>query len=129
MAFNLRPFGNIIASLMYGDLFSVLRLGVSTDAYGATIPDSREVVLEDIAGKFSLTDVDGPADTNEISIPILKRVILHTSLDNNIKAGDYIYGLRKDLASGINQVIEGICGEPNRFDTHQEIPIQVEGNN
>lgn len=129
MAFNLRPFGNIIESLMYGDEVSVLRLTTATDKYGATIPDVREPIYEEIKCKFSFKNIDGPADANEVNIPVLKRVELFLNLDYNIVAGDYITGYRIDQGSGISQLIEGICGEPNRFDTHQEIPIQISGEN
>lgn len=129
MAFNLKPFGNIIESLMYNDKISVLRLTESTDQYGATIPDSREEVYADIPAKFSFSSVDGAADANEVNIPILKKVIVHVSLDYEIFAGDVISGYRKDSDSGIEQLIEGICGQPNRFETHQEIPLEIKDTN
>jgi len=129
MGFNLRPFGDILSNLLYNDIIYVLRLTSSENEYGATIPDVREVIYEDVKSKFSFSSIDGPADANEANIPILKRVNIHVSLDYDIVAGDYIFGYRKDQASGIEQLISGICGEPNRFDTHQEIPIQLNEEN
>lgn len=129
MAFNLRPFGKVLNTFMYGDTCTITRLKQGEDQYGATIPDKREEVYKDIACKFSFSEKDDPNDSNGTYMPVLKQVIVFTDLDHNIIAGDEITGYRKDLESGIEQLIEGICGEPNRFDTHQEIPIEIKGEN
>lgn len=129
MAVNLRPFGKVLSNYMYGDTCTISRLKQTTDEYGASKPDSREEVFKDIACKFSFVEKDNPSDSNDTYMPVLKQVVLFTELDHNILPGDYISGYRVDSASGIKQLVEGICGEPNRFDTHQEIPIQVEEEN
>ena len=129
MAVNLRPFGKVLSNYMYGDTCTISRLKQTTDEYGASKPDGREEVFKDIACKFSFVEKDNPSDSNDTYMPVLKQVVLFTELDHNILPGDYISGYRVDSASGIKQLVEGICGEPNRFDTHQEIPIQVEEEN
>lgn len=129
MAFNLRPFGKLLNILMYDDTCTISRLKQDTDEYGASKPNAREEVYIDIKCKFSFNQKDNPSDSNDAYMPVLKQVILFTDLDHNILAGDFISGYKKDEASGINQLIEGICGEPNRYDTHQEIPIQLEKEN
>lgn len=129
MAFNLRPFGKILNVYMYDDTCTISRLKQGTDEYGATKPDSREEVLKNIKCKFSFNEKDNPSDSNDSYMPVLKQVVVFTDLDHNILAGDFISGYKKDETSGINQLIKGICGEPNRFDTHQEIPIQIEEEN
>lgn len=129
MAVNLRPFGKVLSNYMYGDTCTISRLKQTTDEYGASKPDNREEVFKDIACKFSFVEKDNPSDSNDTYMPVLKQVVLFTELDHNILPGDYISGYRVDSASGIKQLVEGICGEPNRFDTHQEIPIQVEEEN
>lgn len=129
MAFNLRPFGKILNVFMYDDTCTITRLKQGTDEYGASKPDMREVIFDNIACKFSFNEKDNPSDSNDSYMPVLKQVIVFTDLDHNILAGDLISGYKKDEASGIKQLIEGICGEPNRFDTHQEIPIQIEEEN
>lgn len=129
MAVNLRPFGKVLSNYMYGDICTITRLKQTTDEYGASKPDIREEVFKDIACKFSFVEKDNPSDSNDTYMPVLKQVVLFTELDHNILPGDYISGYRLDSTSGIKQLVEGICGEPNRFDTHQEIPIQVEEEN
>ena len=126
MAFNIRPFGKVLNNLMYGDKCTIERLGASEDEYGATDPSVRSTVYSEIKCKFSFTAVDNPSDSNEVYVPVLKEVRVFLDLDYNIKAGDFIKGYRKDSSSGIEQLIEGICGEPNRFDYHQEIPIIID---
>ena len=129
MAFNLRPFGKIINTLMYNDTCTISRLKQIIDQYGAEGPNGREEVYKDIKCKFSFAEKDSPTDSNGSYLPILKQVTVFTDLDHDIHAGDYISGYRIDLVSGIKQLIEGICGEPNRFETHQVIPIQIEEEN
>lgn len=129
MAFNLRPFGKVLNTFMYGDTCTILRLKATTDQYGATVPNNREEIYKDIACKFSFSEKDNPGDSNGTYMPVLKQVVLFTDLDHNIIAGDEITGYRFDKESKIAQLIEGVCGEPNRFDTHQEIPIQIKGEN
>lgn len=129
MAFNLRPFGKIVNNLMYGDTCTISRLTNIKDKYGATNPNGREVQCLDIPCKFSFTSIDNPGDGNDVYVPVLKEVRVFLDLDYDIKAGDFIKGYRKDIASGINQSIKGICGEPNRFDYHQEIPIIINEEN
>lgn len=129
MAVNIRPFGKLLNVYMYDDTCTITRLKQTKDQYGATKPNGREEVYKDIPCKFSFSEKDNPSDSNETYMPVLKQVVVFTDLDNNILAGDYISGYRTDKASGIRQLVEGICGEPNRFGTHQEIPIQIEEEN
>lgn len=129
MAVNLRPFGKLLNVYMYDDTCSISRLEQTTDQYGATKPNGRKEILKNIPCKFSFSEKDNPSDSNESYMPVLKQVIVITDLDHNILAGDFISGYKNDEASGINQLIKGICGEPNRFDTHQEIPIQIDEEN
>lgn len=129
MAFNIAPFGKILKNLMYSDSCTISRVVSKKDEYGATLPSSREDIYKDIPCKFSFNQKDDPKDTNEVYMPVLKQVTLFAELSYNIVAGDYITGKRTDPASGISQDIKGICGEPNRFNTHQEIPIQIEEEN
>ena len=129
MAFNLRPFGKVLSNYMYGDTCTISRLEQTTDQYGATGPKGRKDIYKDIKCKFSFAEKDSPSDSNDSYMPVLKQIVLFTDLDHNILPGDYISGYRIDDASGIKQLVEGICGEPNRFDTHQEVPIQIEEEN
>lgn len=129
MAFNLRPFGKILSMFMYEDTCTISRLEQTTDQYGASIPNKRVEVYKDIECKFSFAEKDSPADGNEAYMPVLKQITAFTSLDYNILPGDFISGYRIDKVSGIKKLVQGICGEPNRFDTHQEIPIQIEEEN
>lgn len=129
MAFNLRPFGKLLNVYMYGDTCTITRLEQTTDQYGASKPKGRKEIHKDIPCKFSFNQKDNPSDSNESYMPVLKQVILFTDLDHEILPGDFISGYKIDEASGIKQLIEGICGEPNRFDTHQEIPIQIDKEN
>lgn len=129
MAVNLRPFGKLLNLYMYDDTCTINRLKQTTDEYGASKPDSREEIYKDIKCKFSFNEKDNPSDSNGAYMPVLKQVIVITDLDHNILAGDFISGYKTDETSGIKQLIEGICGEPNRFDTHQEIPIQIKEEN
>lgn len=129
MAFNLRPFGKIINVYMYGDTCTISRVEQTTDQYGAESAKGRKDIYTDIKCKFSFAEKDSPSDSNGSYMPVLKQVTVFTDLDYDIKAGDFIRGYRKDVASGIEQLIEGICGEPNRFNTHQVIPIQISEEN
>lgn len=129
MAVNIRKFGKLLNILMYGDLCSVYRSTDVKDIYGETKPDQRQLVYENIKCKFSFSEKDDPNDTNGVYMPVLKQVVLFTDLDHDILPGDLIKGYRVDSVSGIKQEICGLCGEPNRFDTHQEIPIQIDGAN
>ena len=129
MAFNLRPFSKVVNNLMYGDTCTISKLAQIKDKYGASNPNGREIVYEDIACKFSFTSIDNPGDGNDVYVPVLKEVKVFVDLNYNILAGDYITGYRKDSVSGIKQKIEGICGEPNRYDYHQEIPIIIDEEN
>lgn len=129
MAFNLRPFGKVLNVLMYGDTCTITRIKNGEDEYGATNPQGREEIYKDIPCKFSFSEKDNPSDSNETYMPVLKQVMVFLDLNYDIIAGDYISGYREDKESGIKQLVEGICGEPNRFDTHQEIPIQIEEEN
>lgn len=129
MAVNLRPFGKILNVFMYDDTCTISRLKQTTDEYGASKPDGRQEVYKNIKCKFSFFEKDNPSDSNGSYMPVLKQVTVFTDLDHNILAGDYISGYKTDEASGINKLVQGICGEPNRFDTHQEIPIQLDEEN
>lgn len=129
MAFNLRPFGKLLNVFMYNDTCTITRLKQITDQYGANKPNGREEVYKDIPCKFSFVEKDNPADSNESYMPVIKQVTLCTDLDYNILPGDFISGYRIDNISGIKQLVKGICGEPNRYDTHQEISIQIEKEN
>lgn len=129
MAVNLRPFGKILNVFMYDDTCTITRLKQTTDQYGADQPNGRDEIYKDIKCKFSFNEKDNPSDSNDSYMPVLKQVVVFTDLDHNILPGDFISGYKMDEASGIKQLIEGICGEPNRFDTHQEIPIQIEEEN
>ena len=129
MAVNIRPFGKILNVYMYGDTCTITRLKQTIDQYGASKPNGREEIYQDIPGKFSFSEKDNPSDSNEAYMPVLKQVTVFTDLDYDILAGDYISGYRTDKDSGIKQLVEGICGEPNRFGTHQEIPIQIDEEN
>lgn len=129
MAVNLRPFGKLLNVFMYSDTCTISRIKQTTDQYGANGAESREEVYKDIKCKFSFTEKDSPSDSNGSYMPVLKQVVVFMDLDHNILPGDFISGYRIDNTSGIKQLVEGICGEPNRFDTHQEISIQIEGEN
>ena len=129
MAFNIRPFGKVLNVLMYGDTCTITRVKQGTDIYGAEAPSGRDEIYKDIPCKFSFSEKDNPSDSNGTYMPVLKQVVVFTDLDKNIIAGDYISGYRKDTESGVEQLVEGTCGEPNRFDTHQEIPIQIDEEN
>jgi hypothetical protein len=129
MAFNLRPFGKIINVFMYSDTCTISRVKETTNEYGASGPSERVVIYKDIKCKFSFVEKDSPTDSNGTYMPVLKQVTVFADLDYNIIAGDYIEGYRIDPVTGIKQKVNGICGEPNRFDTHQEISIQIEGAN
>lgn len=129
MAFNLRPFGKVFETFMYGDTCTISRHGTSEDPFGATKPSTPLPVYVNISCKFSFSEKDNPGDKAEVYMPVLKQVVLFCSLDYDIKPGDLVSGKRKDPESGIEQLVEGLCGLPNRFDTHQEIPIQIEGEN
>ena len=71
MAFNLRPFGKIINNLMYGDTCTISKLGNVKDKYGATNPNGREVLYENIPCKFSFTNVDFPGVSNYVFVSVL----------------------------------------------------------
>lgn len=129
MAFNLRPFGKIFNVLMYTDTCTITRVVPTKDEYGATKSDSRVEIYKDIKCKFSFSDKDNPADSNGSYMPVLKQVSVNTDLDHNILPGDFISGYRIDQVTGIKQLIEGICGQPNRYDTHQSISIQLDEEN
>ena len=129
MAFNLRPFGKIFNVLMYDDTCTISRIQQTEDEYGATKSETRVEIYKDIKCKFSFAEKDSPSDSNGSYMPVLKQVSIFTDLDHDIKAGDFITGYRTDKVSGIKQLVEGICGQPNRFDTHQEIAIQLEKEN
>lgn len=129
MAFNLRPLGKVINNLMYRDTCTISKLAKVKDKYGATNPNGREVIYKDIPCKFSFTVVDNPGDGNDVYVPVLKEVRIFVDLDYDIKAGDIIEGYRKDDVSNVEQLIKGICGEPNRYDYHQEIPIIIDEEN
>ena len=125
MGFNLRPYGKVFENLMYNDKCTIERLTKGTNKYGTDKPQGRSVIYENKPCKFSFKNIDNPDDAQAVNIPLIKLVTVFISLDYDIKAGDYISGYRTDAVSGISQAIEGICGEPNRFDTHQEIPIEI----
>lgn len=129
MAFNLRPYGKIFETYMYRDTCTISRHGETEDPFGATKPTGPTPVYEDIACKLSFSEKDNPGDKAEMYMPVLKQVVLFTSLDYDIKPGDFISGYRIDPESGIKQLVEGLCGLPSRFDTHQEIPIQIDEEN
>lgn len=129
MGFNLRPYGKLLNTFLYNDKCTISRIKQTKDEYGATKPDKREAVFENIKCKFSFVEKDYPADSNGSYMPVLKQVTVITDLDHNILPGDFISGYRIDEVTGIKQLVEGICGEPNRYDTHQEIPIQLEKEN
>lgn len=127
MAFNLRPYGQILKDFMYGDKCTISRRSTGVvDQYGATNPNSRTNIYKDIPCKFSFTNIDVPNDSNGSNVPVIKQVKVFTTLDYNIVSGDLIEGERMDPVSQITQPIKGKCGEPNRFDTHQEIPIEID---
>lgn len=125
MGFNLRPYGKVFENLMYNDKCTITREKSTTNLYGTTKPNGREEIYKDKPCKFSFKNIDNPDDQEAVNIPLVKLVTVFISLDYDIKAGDYISGNRIDPVSNISQPIEGICGEPNRFDTHQEIPIEI----
>ena len=125
MGFNIRPYGKIFENLMYNDTCSIYREKSTTNLYGATKPNGREEIYKDKPCKFSFKNIDNPDDQEAVNIPLVKLVTVFMSLDYSIKAGDQIEGSRIDPVSQISQPIEGICVEPNRFDTHQEIPIEI----
>lgn len=129
MAFNLRKYGKVFETYMYGDKCTISRYETKQDIFGATKPDIPNVVYEDIKCKFSFVEKDNPLDKTESYMPVLKQITLFCSLDYDIKPGDLIKGYRIDNKTQIEQLIEGQCGLPNRFDTHQEIPIQIKGEN
>lgn len=126
MAINIRKFGKVLNNIMYGDTCTISRLESTEDEYGATKPNGRKEIFKDIACKFSFSNIDQPDDNNETYAPVLKQVKVITDLDHNIMSGDFIEGYRTDETSGIKQLVKGICGEPNRYDYHQEIIIQLE---
>lgn len=126
MAYNFRKFGKIQEKLMYRDTCTVTGTKEVTDEYGGTIlkPDTEK--YKDIKCKFSFKGVDNPSDSTVANVPVLRVVSLHCSLDYDIKAGDFISGIRKDDESGIEDVVEGYCNEPNRYTSHQEILLSEE---
>ncbi len=127
MAIKLRNYSKVLNAVMYRDTFTLSRMGEpKKDKYGATISAEREVIYEDKPCKFSFTNIDQPTDGNDVYVPVLKEVKVFTDLDYDIKSGDLIRGERLDDKTGVTQVIEGICGEPNRYDYHQEITLQLD---
>lgn len=129
MGFNLRKYGNLLEKLTFNDKCTITRLQTVKNQYGATDPNSRVEIYKDINCKFSFKNIDTPNDSNGVFMPVVKEVTVFVLLDYDIKAGDIITGFRKDTTSGIKQPISGKCGEPNRFDTHQEIPIEIDKEN
>lgn len=129
MSFNFGSLGKVVGDMMYGDKCTITRLKTGTNKYGASKPDGRDEVYKDIRCKFSFSSEDAPADANDVFVPVLKKVTVFTDLEFDIKAGDFISGYREDPISKVKQLIEGICGEPNRYDMNQEIPIQLEKEN
>ena len=66
---------------MYGDTCTISKLGNIKDKYGASNPNGREVLYEDIPCKFSFTNVDNPGDGNDVYVPVLKEVRVFLDLD------------------------------------------------
>lgn len=129
MAFNIRKFSKLLKEIMYNDKCNISRIELTKNKYGAEEYNDKNIVYEDVVCKFSFLEKDSPNDSNGTYMPVLKQITLFTDLDYDIKAGDIIEGYRVDNVSGIKQEIKGISGEPNRFDTHQEIPLQLKDEN
>ena len=69
---------------------------------------------------FSRTiDLTTDKAINKLPIHLIPKVFCDTSID--IKAGDYIIITRN------NTQYKGIAGNPNMYETHQEISMTVEG--
>lgn len=129
MAFKLRAVGNIHKALMYGDTCTIARFNKTVDEFGDTVPARKHVVYRGVKCKISFSNKDNPSDSNGVYMPILKQVTIYCGLEYDIKSGDYIEAKRTDTLDGINTIVKGRCGQPNRFDSHQELAIDIEEEN
>jgi hypothetical protein len=126
--FNLSPFGKIIANLMYSDLLTVSRRTKGKDKYGRTVDSTIEDIYTDIPCKCSFSQKDEPSDTQLNYMPVKVQITLFVSNQYKISPGNEIV-VKRTLNGVIQEIVKGRAGKPNTFDTHQEIPVEIEGTN
>lgn len=126
--FNLSPFGKIIADLMYNDLLTVSQRTKGIDRYGRTTDNDVETLYVNIPCKCSFSQKDEPSDTQLNYMPVKVQITLFVGNEYKISPGNEIV-VNRVLNGTIQEIVKGRAGKPNTFDTHQEIPVEIEGTN
>lgn len=119
MAINLRGTGKLLEQLLYGDSMSVYRYKKAEKEDGSTYTKlAEEAEIKEVPCKISFSQKDNSEITSiENNITIV--ITIFTSLDHDIKAGDFIEVKRVDPVTKTITKVKGNAGEPNRLENHQ----------
>lgn len=129
MDINYNLVGKIYEKIFFKDKVTIYRRVETKDKYGATKVNEKSKIYENIPCKLSFKDIDKAWDNDDTKIPISKEITLFMKLDYQLQAGDMVEVIRENKDNKLKSTIAGMIGLPNRFDTHQEIPIQIKGEN
>lgn len=112
-----------IVNQLFTDKLDIYRHNNSLNDDGTTKTDLPTTSLySNIPCRISFSrtiDLTTDKAINKLPIHLIPKVFCDTSID--IKAGDYIIITRN------NTQYKGIAGNPNMYETHQEISMTVEG--
>lgn len=113
---------------MYNDLLTVSQRTKGIDQYGRTTDNDVETLYVNIPCKCSFSQKDEPSDTQLNYMPVKVQITLFVGNEYKISPGNEIV-VNRVLNGAIQEIVKGRAGKPNTFDTHQEIPVEIEGTN
>ena len=112
-----------IVNQLFTDKLDIYRYGASQNEDGTTSTNlPTKPLYSNIPCRISFSrtiDLTTDLAINKLPIHLIPKVFCDTSID--IKAGDYIIITRN------NTQYKGIAGNPNMYETHQEISMTVGG--
>ena len=130
MALNLRRLAKVY-QLLYTDRMDIYSTEETTDVDGATINDYPETPQQkDVPCRISFSSKDTPIQRGELYNNVKINPIIFCEPTIPVKAGDKIVVRRIDSDGKVFETYDGmisIGGRANKYETHQEFELSIEG--
>jgi len=117
--------------MLYSDRMDITSVVEDTDEDGAAVTTYPTVPQQtDVPCRISFSQKDGVEKANDTNEVVSLKATLHCGVDVNIRAGDKIV-VRRYHADGTSfDTFEGLiplAGRPNKWRSHQEVELTLEG--
>lgn len=130
MGISLGALGKLY-EILYADRMDITSIVNDEDEDGATVtgyPTTPQQI--DVPCRISLSAMDSPKEKTELYNTVKTKPVIFCRPDVNIKAGDKITVRRLKPDGTVYETYSGmlaISGRPNKYETHQQFELTMEG--